>query len=178
MLNTMICLSDIHYRYGFIDLDEYCERVSVARWLTSEFDKDDPRENIKYYEHGADDTPPMSEGDQDVQDDEEFNVNSPFMEMLVNKVWVFTKSDRDSYPSIPHGHYRSQNKTWPKLNPYTGYVYKRKHQAESKLSRQEMINMWRDEGFKSFCREMIVWYLEEFPAYEFPVARPLKLPRW
>ena len=100
------------------------------------------------------------------------------LEFLCLGVWVFTKADRDSYPSIPHGHYQNQNRSWPKLNPYTGRVFSAKHQEDKsqRLSKKDMKTIWSDESFKSFCREMIIWYQEQFPYYEFPVHRPMRMP--
>lgn len=81
---------------------------------------------------------------------------------------------------MPHGHYQHQNVKWPKLNPYTGRVFSSKHQEDNsqRLSKKDMTIIWSDESFKSFCREMIVWYQEQFPYHEFPVRRPLRFPIW
>ncbi|WP_216712728.1 hypothetical protein [Pseudoalteromonas sp. TB64] len=108
------------------------------------------------------------------------NDNENWLEFLCLGIWVFTKADPDSYPSVPHGHFKNQNNKWPKLNPYTGRIFSAKHQEDKKqlLSKKQMRKIWSDEKFKSFCREMIIWYQEKFSYYEFPVRRPLRMPRW
>jgi len=185
MASTLITLAEFHYELGFIGYDEFRERIEVAMWLSDEDDRNDPRLDSEEEpipnnkEDSEDQSEPVisrfSSG-RSTSDGDEENV----MEFLCLGVWVFTKADRDSYPSIPHGHYRSQNKAWPKLNPYTGRVFSSKHQEAKaqRLSKKDMEKVWRDESFKSFCREMIVWYQEQFPYYEFSVRSPLRMPRW
>lgn len=185
MDNTLITLAEFHYELGYIGHDEYLERINVALWLSDTNCGSDPRldgeeeqllnarENEeKENEYVVSKTPSGKGGSSEDQE------NS--IEFICLGVWVFTKADKDPYPSIPHGHYRSQNKSWPKLNPYNGRVFKSKHQEDlsQRLSKKDMRNIWQDEKFKSFCREMIVWYQEQFPHYEFPVRRQLRLPRW
>ena len=182
MESTLIILAEFHYEFGFIGYDEFRERIDVAMWLSDEGDRNDPRLDSEEEpapndkENGEDQSESVisrpSSGRNSSDGDEE--------EFLCLGVWVFTKADRDSYPSIPHGHYRSQNRAWPKLNPYTGRVFSSKHQEDKaqRLSKKEMRKVWHDESFKSFCREMIVWYQEQFPYYEFSVRRPLRMPRW
>ncbi|MGL6604485.1 hypothetical protein [Aeromonas hydrophila] len=184
MENTLITLARFHYELGIIGYDEYKERIEVSLWLSD------------YGEISAD---PRLGGDEDIQDESrepnEDELDPEHVRSYTGKtgdktdnrleivclgLWVFTKADPDSYPSIPHGHYRNQNKPWPKLNPYTGRVFSSKHQENKsqRLSKKEMINIWKDENFKSFCREMIVWYQEQFPYFEFGVTRPLRMPKW
>lgn len=184
MQNTLIKLAEIHYEFGTINHDEFNERVRVALWLADELDDSaiDPRASteedsvINENNNTNGSVIAIIHDSNDTLDKNDEN----WIEFLCLGVWVFTKSDLDSYPSIPHGHSRSQNKKWPKLNPYTGRVFVSKYQEDEKqrLSKIQMRNIWSDEKFKSFCREMIVWYQEKFPYYEFPVRRPLRMPRW
>lgn len=187
MRNFLINMAEFHHELGMISHDEFKERVHVALWLSDHTeDSPDPREGSV-----EDDVP---EGGKHEGVDENSLVTSKindgkggsgsndenWMEFLCLGVWVFTKSDPDSYPSVPHGHYRDQNNKWPKLNPYTGRVFKAKHQEDtsSRLSKKQMRAIWQDEKFKSFCREMVVWYQEQYPYFEFPVRRSLRMPRW
>ncbi|WP_447062568.1 hypothetical protein [Vibrio alginolyticus] len=184
MENTLFTLARFHYELGMIGHDEYKERIEVALWLS---------------DHGKASADPRLDSDEDIQDENhELNEDERvpvrirsstektcderdnWLEIVCLGFWVFTKADPDSYPSIPHGHYKSQNRPWPKLNPYTGRVFSSKHQEDKsqRLSKKEMRNIWRDERFKSFCREMIVWYQEQFPYFEFDVTRPLRMPKW
>ena len=184
MDTTLITLAQFHYELGFIGYDEYKERIQIALWLADEAHAIDPR-----FDGDEESNLNVREQNEDIEksvitrptnnnasiDDDENN-----LEFLCLGVWVFTKSDRDSYPSIPHGHYQNQNRPWPKLNPYTGRVFSAKHQEDKaqRLSKKDMKRIWSDESFKSFCREMIVWYQEKFPYHTFPVRRPLRMPRW
>jgi hypothetical protein len=185
MENTLITLAEFHYELGYIGYDEFHERVQVALWLADRGDGVDPRFDSEEESYPSDDENdgdpsesvicPRSSSEKNSDEDED-----NLFQFICLGIWVFTKSDQDSYPSIPHGHYQDQNRPWPKLNPYTGRVFSSKHQEEKtkRLSKKAMRNIWQDESFKSFCREMIVWYKEQFPYYEFSVHRPLRMPRW
>ncbi|WP_335901491.1 hypothetical protein ACOI2Q_07030 [Shewanella algae] len=179
MRDLLINLAELHFEFGLIGRDELNERISVALWLNEELLSDviDPRNE-------------NSEGDESHYDEIEgkeagvtvsLKENSDdWIEFLFNGVWVFTKADADSYPSVPHGHFQSQTRKWPKLNPYTGRVFSSKHQEDTskRLSKKQMRLLWRDEKFRSFCREMIVWYRETHKSYRFPVSNPCRLPIW
>lgn len=188
MHRTLINLAEIHYDFGLIGHDEYRERIRVALWLAdaqsgSEFDprtdsdEEIPENNEYESEHNDKQGTVITrtDGGQPTQKD-----NDNWIELVCFGTWVFTKADPDSYPSVPHGHYKNQNAKWPKLNPYTGRAFSSKHQEDTsrRLSKKQMKEIWIDPSFKSFCREMIVWYREKFPYYEFPVHRPLRMPRW
>ena len=189
MQSTLMTLAKIHYELGLIDYDEFNERFGVALWLTEKLPVDivDPRDGDKNNNSpiNEDDTP--SEPEQpSITTTFEINGVNPkdddenWLELLCLNTWVFTKSDPDSYPSVPHGHYKSQNNKWPKLNPYTGRVFSGKHLEDrsKRLSKRQMNILWSSEKLKTFCREMIVWYQEQFPYYDFPVRRPLRMPKW
>lgn len=185
MHNVLINLADFHYELGLIGYDEYVERIEIGYWLSDSFHfsehSRDPRydveESLNIKEREKPDVYDESIGVEAI--DSESDSSEYYIKFICLGKWVFTKSDPDSYPSVPHGHYNDQNKKWPKLNPYTGRVFEAKNQENNKerLSKKEMKEIWQDEKFRSFCREMIVWYREQFPHYEFPVKRPLKLPR-
>jgi hypothetical protein len=176
---TLLVLAELSFELGLIDVTEYDERHRVARWMAadeSSFDfSRDPRE------------PPAPEGVSRSRDDEhaEFrgsgNLSEPgWIELLVLGRWLFTKSDPDTYPSTPHGHLQSANREWPKLNPYTGRVFKAKHQEDAalRLSKKEMQCLWRDHAFRDFCRSYILLYIEVHPHYAFRAKKPLRFPRW
>lgn len=163
MRNILVTLAKIHYEFGFIGYDEFNERVRIALWLSDEEKEylSDPR-----IESEEDLIPAKSEDSEcndsviaKIKDSKEAqkNIDEIWIEFLCLGLWVFTKADPDSYPSVPHGHYKSQNKKWPKLNPYTGRVFKSKHQEDGnkRLTKKQMKIIWTDEKFKSFCREML-----------------------
>lgn len=185
--DTLIFLAEISRDIGLIGIDEYEERISVALWLDDDPDtREDPRH------------PPISpEGAREGRGAEEGTSegrpgSSPFSSAAANSTepqvlefialndWYFTGSDRDSYPAVPHGHYRNANRPWPKLNPYSGRVFSAKHTEDPgmRLSKQEMRTLWSDSGFRDHCRKQIMWYMQTFPYYRFSVRNPLKFPRW
>jgi len=187
MRNFLINMAKFHHQLGMISHDELWERVEVALWLSDDAEASyDPRKSL------GDGVDPEEESHEDVGESDSMITkisdgnggssknNENWIEFLCLGVWVFTKSDPDSYPSIPHGHHEDKNKKWPKLNPYTGRVFKAKHQEDmsKKLSKKQMKVIWQDEKFKSFCREMVVWYQEQYPHFEFSALRPLRMPQW
>lgn len=191
MRNTLITLAEIHYEFGLIGHDELRERIRVALWLADEIvgRTADPRTGSEKKASARDHHElEQGQGDEQVAAISRAGSGSKYskeddknwMEFICLGTWVFTKADPDSYPSVPHGHYRNQNIKWPKLNPYTGRVFSSKHQedASKRLSKKQMKEIWSDESFKSFCREMIIWYREMFPYYEFPVSRVLRMPKY
>ena len=188
MKKTLITLAEFHYSLGLIEYHEFHERISIAYWLSDEDGRNwlDPR-----VQPGEE--PLQQEQDHDADEyesavihrikssDKNTNKDVPdWMEFLCLNIWVFTKADQDPYPSIPHGHYKSQNNSWPKLNPYTGRVFQAVHQEDTsrRLTKKDMQKIWRDEKFKSFCREMVVWYKETYPHIRFPVRHLLRMPKW
>ncbi|WP_323913478.1 hypothetical protein [Aeromonas veronii] len=188
MKNTLITLAEFHYALGLIGHHEFDERIAMAQWLSDE-DKGhrpDPR-----LELGEESGPPEQDNTSNefeqavsytiVSSGEISDKDDPnWMEFLCLGTWVFTKADPDPYPSIPHGHFLSQNNSWPKLNPYTGRVFLSVHQEDKnrRLSKKDMQKIWRNEKFKSFCREMVVWYKEQYPHIAFPVRHLLRMPKW
>jgi hypothetical protein len=189
MFYTLVTLAEIHYWLGIIDFNEFNERIGVALWLADEHPDhvNDPRlDSDNEVSRKTDENEEYSNLKEPVkasinENNTKTNKNDEnWLEFLCLGIWVFTKADPDSYPSVPHGHFKSQNTKWPKLNPFTGRVFAAKNQEENnkKLSKRQMKLIWNDEKFKSFCREMIVWYMEKFPHYEFPVRTPLRFPKW
>jgi len=177
MKDTLIILAELSFHFGFIDYNEFKERIEVALWLSDETESvSDPR-NIENEECSEKNDMESNELTSSLSKEID---NDNWLEFLFCNTWVFTKSDPDSYPSTPHGHYKSQNNKWPKLNPYTGRAFKAKHQEDQskRLNKKQMKKLWSDKIFRSFCREYIVWYMEEFPYHRFSVRNPLLLPRW
>jgi hypothetical protein len=180
MKRFLINLAEIHYSLGFINRNELEERFLVALWLSEEIDKD-PRVDLS-----EEDNLSREDGNEEYCEEgltprvvSPENHDDEWMEFLCLNKWVFTKSDPDDYPSVPHGHYESQNRKWPKLNPYTGRVFAAKHQEDKskKLNKKQLKIIWSDAKFKAFCREMVAWYLEENPHYKFAVKHPLRMPK-
>ncbi|WLG83693.1 hypothetical protein PSH97_21710 [Pseudomonas cucumis] len=188
MTTDLIKLARIHYECGLIGLDELLERVAVVRWLANPgIDIGDPRmePGEELFKNDASDTN-LDSSQHDFQgtghSHRAAELNDQWLEFLCLNTWVFTKADPDPYPSVPHGHFKSQNNKWPKLNPYTGRVFIAKHQEDQarRLSKKEMQKIWRDQEFRIFCRDMIIWYCERFPHHIFPVDvdKVFRMPRW
>lgn len=177
MLECLLNLARLHYQFGLIDLDEYNERCSIAFWLDDNNEEAaDPRDESLIEPEKMD----GHSAAEDVAVKRQPNNQDGSICLLLLGVWNFTKADADHYPSVPHGHYKKKNQKWPKLNPYNGRVFSEKHQEDKtrRLNRTQMRLVWRNEEFKSFCRDVIVWYLEAYPVYNFPVPHPFRLPRW
>jgi hypothetical protein len=182
--STLIALARFNLQFGLIGIDEHIERCEVALWLDDRNGKRlDPRaaaaseEHHEEKERGSADNagdPPQKRGGDGPHESDSGEVEFLF------RGWIFTKSDPDPYPSTPHGHWRNPNAKWPKLNPYTGRVFKEKHQEDisARLSKKEMKELWNDSRFRDFCRSYILWYREAFPHHAFSVADPLRFPRW
>ena len=176
---TLIVLAELSFGLGLIDVTEYEDRYRVAIWMgedgTSLEAHADPRE------------PPVPDGEPEHSEDEHAQVvgsgkvdQPDWIELLALGKWLFTKSDPDAYPSTPHGHLHSATREWPKLNPYTGRVFKQKHQEDTtlRLSKTEMQRLWRDHAFRDFCRSYILLYVEAHPHHQFRVRHLLRFPRW
>ena len=177
---TLLLLADLSIEFGLIDISEHIERRNVALWLADDEPcLIDPRElapNESREEH----TDPSSD-DELVRIAGSGRPDDPgWFELLVLREWLFTRSDPDPYPSTPHGHLYRANRAWPKLSPYTGRVFKAKHQEHPtlRLTKREMRELWRMEAFRDFCRSYILSYIAAHPYHEFAVKYPLRFPRW
>ena len=176
-------LADISILLGLIDEDEHKERLAVANWVYEEADVIDPRgsgdaneerkinldtDSLEAYEATV-----LGNGATELQRED-------WIHFVAFKTWYFTRSDPDSYPSVPHGHLHSADRAWPKLNPYTGRVFKAKDEEETsmRLDKKQMRELWRNLAFRDFCRSHILWYIEKHPYYHFRVNHLLRLPRW
>ena len=181
-MRTLSSITETCYQLRIIGIDDYIERRKVFRWIGDKTGTvSDPRlpKNIE-----------LEKETPEADDIENLNLNksnlpgqrsdAPDFIHFLYKKWIFTRSDRDSYPSTPHGHFQNPNLGWPKLNPYTGRAFKEKHQEEVmlRMSKKDMKDLWNDPAFREFCRSYIGWYLEEFPFYRYPTLHPLRFPKW
>lgn len=177
-------LSHWSYEAGLIRASELEDRFAILRALT-----EDDASNAWEFGDGTRDFEPGDEavgeegscGDCDVLG--LGGQTSDLMQLIprvLSTKWVFIKGDPDNYPSVPHGHYETKGKPWPKLDPYTGRAFKAKDQEEDRLrlTKKEMADLWNDRTFRSFCLEHIAWYYEAYPYYRFRVENPRRLPRW
>ena len=184
--NTLIHLAELHHAYGLIGISEYHERIRVAWWLGDD-NIADPRltgedvpdaevvpepEEASNYEVIVRPRNTASESAGGIKPDDDLE--------FIFMAWKFTGADPDPFPAVPHGHLNSANRTWPKLNPYTGWAFKdpRNEAKAHNLSKKQLIILWGNKNFRAFCRERVVWYMETFPRYRFPVVNPLRMPRY
>ena len=175
---TLFVLAELHYHYGFIGLDEFIERCSIADWLEIDAGSDDPRQP-GVSEELREETTPEGDGEKGRQTAADTSRPDDSSIEFLWSGWLFTRQDPDPYPSTPHGHLGKSNRAWPKLNPYTGRVFKQKHQEDLslRLTKKQMILLWSDQRFRDFCRSHVVWYAETFPRHAFGVSHPLRFPR-
>jgi hypothetical protein len=180
---TLLVLNEFSFALGLIDITEYIERTKIAHWLA---DDDpalvDPRDSSPEQREAPrrEEVDPPSNGELTQIVGTGKPDDPDWLKLLVLGKWMFTRSDPDPYPSTPHGHLHNVNRRWPKLNPYTGRVFKAKHQEDTtlRLTKHEMRNLWRTEAFRDFCRSYILWYMEVHPHYVFGVRYPLRFPIW
>ena len=175
-------LADLNFEVGLIGISEYGERLAVAQWLMDESSiVADPRQPPleERHESGEADANADSPDDNRRERDVGGPDQSRYAEFLFKSKWLFTRSDPDPYPSTPHGHLQSANRSWPKLNPYTGRAFKTMHQEEPRLrlGKHDMKELWCNESFRDFCRSYVLWYMEFDPAHKFSVTNPLRFPR-
>lgn len=89
--------------------------------------------------------------------------------------WEFHQYDDDPYPSVPHGHRRSNHK-W-KLDAYQGWIYERTRQA-GREPRWKIVTLWNDPKFRDFSLDALEYYINHFPHHnDWRVANPMRLPR-
>lgn len=88
--------------------------------------------------------------------------------------WRFHQTDADFFPSIPHGHWDSDDRK--KLDAYRGWVYQDDKQS-GREPRWKIIALWNDDKFRSFATVAIQYYLAAFPGYLWPLLNPRRLPR-
>lgn len=184
-----LILCNISWQYGLIGINEYRERMKALRWLSSDQEEPgspDEEEDTEYtekqQEESLEDTennhfnPLGSDTDEDTRyDDPEL---LQYTTKKLNNKWVFTIGDRDPYPSIPHGHFEYKTQKWPKLNPYTGWVFSKKDGKSSLLPKTEMKILWNDKEFREYALEQVKWYKSEFKYYKFSVSNPYRFPIW
>jgi hypothetical protein len=179
MTQTLLFLAEFSFELGLIDVSELAERRRVALWAADDGSSlADPRElSLGQLE-------PLRDSESEQSPTAIRGTGEPadpnWLELLMLGKWLFTRSDPDPYPSTPHGHLHDANRPWPKLNPYTGRVFKAKHQEDPtlRLTKHEMRRLWRTEAFRDFCRLYILWYIEAHPHHMFRVRDPLQFPRW
>jgi len=178
---TLKVLADLHLQFGLIDVSEHRERFLVADWIVNdEADGQDPRDPITEMESSEGDSSELVVNRRTERSNPALSSEPKQIEFLEFNKWVFTRSDADPYPSTPHGHLQNPNRNWPKLNPYTGRVFKAKHQEEpsQRLSKKQMRTLWSSQDFRDFCRSHIIWYMEAHSHHKFGVRYPLRFPRW
>jgi hypothetical protein len=89
--------------------------------------------------------------------------------------WHFIKGDPDPHPSVPHGH--DQGRSFPKLDPYLGWIHVSTTRTGGRLSKDDTRALWSDRRFRDFASAALVHFAQENPNYVWRVPRPLRLPR-
>jgi hypothetical protein len=179
-------LSDMSFSNGLIGYPEYIERLEVADWLDDSrnqipdprLSSDEKEETEESFEENS-----YREDDHKQSDSNKSGNEDPdWLEFLMLSEWMFTVGDADCYPSVPHGHYKSKTRAWPKLNPYTGRAFSSAHNEDKgkRLDKKGMIKLWNSPKFIEHCREQVLWYSNFAPNYIFSRAKRGKLafPKW
>lgn len=182
-------LNHLSYLLRIIGLAELQERMEVLAWLSDETGSiSDPRGNEtatdwEEFDRREDDDPHQSAAEEIHTSISHAHLDKPrWMEFLLLKKWHFTLGDVDCVPSVPHGHENAKTQAWPKMNPYTGRVFRSIHQEDisQRLNRTEMRKIWRNKDFIEHCLKQIQWYEDTYPRYSFSAARRGRrlFPRW
>lgn len=74
--------------------------------------------------------------------------------------WLFSSSDTDPEPSVPHGHWKS-HVSQTKLDPYLGWIYRGPTKTAQRLSWADVNRLWRNPTFRSFARGCIAAALND-----------------
>ncbi|MBA5865290.1 MAG: hypothetical protein GDA67_01180 [Nitrospira sp. CR1.3] len=184
--------SHVSLAYGVLSWDEYLLRLRFLRDCTDPATVEGraARDLLRDHEDEGADEWPAGEPDQAVsgQGPTESKVSiseghPPFEPPVLALVaaehtglhqWEFHQADPDFFPSIPHGHWRSDRKK--KFHAYRGWMYHEDRQI-GREPRWKIVALWNDEKFRSFASAAIQYYLVTFPGYRWPVPYPLRLPR-
>ncbi len=170
-------LSDISFATGLIGYPEYFERCEVADWLDDPCNLTDPRISNTDREEAIQEEHHRDESDDEVDWQsgvgKSGDIEPTRLAFLMMNQWMFTIGDVDCYPSVPHGHFKSKTREWPKLNPYTGRVFSDVHKEDTskRLNKKDLKKCWNDPKFIGHCREQVLWYSDFAPMYGFPRAR-------
>lgn len=168
-------LSNLQYACGVIDIDELNERIQTYNEMV-EGDSREFRESSYGHEpkRSYDENAKRAAISPQSKEDNIYRL----VPMGLSYKWVFTKGDPDPFPSVPHGHLDSQNASWPKLNPYTGWAYSASGKKIERLTKREMKTLWNDDAFVTFCYEHVSWFIGTYPHFHLPTKTPLRFPKW
>jgi hypothetical protein len=109
-------------------------------------------------------------------------IESPVLVLMTDKkgalddFWKFTLGDPDPFPSIPHGHLKSNNKI--KLDSYLGFTFNtaNNNQPLKRETKEYIASLWNDEKFREFALKQINWFINKNPHYKWKVNHPVRLP--
>jgi len=160
-------LTYTQYDFGIIGLNELYERLECLDELMNVKEATDKQSSLHDSEDGKRGY---------VIDSEDQNIIH-LIPLGLKDRWVFTKGDPDPSPSVPHGHKNDKNQSWPKLNPYTRWIFDKVNSAQERISVKEQVALWNDKDFRQFCTEHLLWFIDRNPDYQFKVNHPLRLPR-
>jgi len=89
--------------------------------------------------------------------------------------WGFTLGDPDHFPSIPHGHLKSNSKI--KLDSFLGYTFDTSNNKQLKRESKEYIaKLWNSEKFRAFSLKQINWFINKNPSFKWRTNNPVRLP--
>jgi hypothetical protein len=88
--------------------------------------------------------------------------------------WRFNQYDNDFFPSVPHGHGKTDYRT--KLDPYLGWVLRNSRQL-CREPRKKIVALWNDAEFRQFALRAVDYYITVHPDHVWRVPNPRRLPR-
>ncbi len=187
-----LCISHVTLMSGALSWDEYLPRLRFIRdcgepgtlevrtaakiLRDQEFEDDD--------EHPGGETepkaPPEGPGESRLSmEKDQQPLEPPLVKFIAAfttglHAWHFHQADADFFPSIPHGHWQTDQRR--KLDTYRGWVYRGDKQI-GREPRWKIVALWNDEKFRSFASIAIQYYMISFPCYRWAVQNPQRLPR-
>lgn len=188
--STYMLLSDISFERNYIDDEIFYRRLMTLHDLIDPAMKETTeRLRARMLAIGGDhiEQPSWIEDKENISvEAEKFKVieenenESPSVFHLITQKagifgkWNFHLTDRDFFPSIPHGHAVQNNRL--KLDSYLGHIYK-DDSFYARESRQYIIDLWNDESFRKNAIETIKFYMQEYPMFNWRVQDPLRIPK-
>lgn len=166
-----------------LDLYEFLTHVSFKYGLINIFTLDERLEFIKNED--------AYETNSEVVESKNFinpvqkmprRIESPSLALMtaekgvLNDFWGFTLGDPDPFPSIPHGHLKSNNKI--KLDSYLGFTFNtaNNNQPLKRETKAYIASLWNDEKFRELALKQINWFINKNPHYKWKVNHPVRLP--
>ena len=175
-------ISELSHALGVIDSTHFKARLAYLRELVSDdVASGDAPDAVEVVERGWDSSSSISETAHPDLRSRTDGPNSDWLHFVLGRgrvgkaEWVFWKGDPDPHPSVPHGHWNGYS--FPKLDPYLGWIHDSPISISSRMTRDQTRELWNDDRFRDFVSAALLHFAQENPTYIWRVPAPLRLPR-